>query len=331
MAYLSPYVSPSVFSPISILGIFFPWLFLANIVFILFWFVFKIKHSLWSIIVLLIGYSHLSSFIGFHTPIEEGGSKLTVLSHNMQGLRYAYNEKGSAREQKLAEYKSMIEKSKPDIFCVQEIGRRGQEYFEKEQLFNQASAKVKFGPAIFTKHQIINEGDLAEENRSNKAVWADVVISKDTFRVYSFHLQSNRISGDDVKLLDPDIQNKETWKGILGVISKYKKRSISRGKQANEIGRHVASSPYPVILAGDMNDTPLSHVYRIFTKGLCDSFRLRGAGLGTTFAGNIPALRIDYIFTDSDFEILQHEVIKPGYSDHFPIKSIIRLENAEKK
>lgn len=331
LAYLSPYISPSFFSPIAILGIFFPWLFLANIVFILFWFVFKIKHSLWSLVVLLIGYSHLASFVGFHAPLNDDLPKISILSHNLQGLRYAYIKKGDERKTRLEEYQGMLKKASPDIFCVQEVGPRGQTFLLNKDFFEFQTKKVKFGPAIFSKHQIINEGELAEENRSNKAVWADIVISKDTLRVYSFHLQSNRISDDDVKILDQETQGKDTWESIVSVVSKYKKRSVSRENQAHQINKHILSSPYPVLLAGDMNDTPLSYVYRIFSKGLCDSFRLRGGGLGTSFAGNIPALRIDYIFTDKAFKILEHEVIKPGYSDHYPIKSIVTLQNAEKK
>jgi endonuclease/exonuclease/phosphatase family metal-dependent hydrolase len=68
-----------------------------------------------------------------------------------------------------------------------------------------------------------------------------------------------------------------------------------RARQAEILREHIAASPHPVIVCGDFNDTPLSYSYRLMSKGLKDSFMEKGWGLGTTYAGALPALRIDYI------------------------------------
>ena len=60
----------------------------------------------------------------------------------------------------------------------------------------------------------------------------------------------------------------------------------------------------------------MSYTYNIFNGLFTDAFRNSSSGLGVTYAGKVPAGRIDYIFHtknlhSGNFEI-QHEV----YSDH---------------
>ena len=83
---------------------------------------------------------------------------------------------------------------------------------------------------------------------------------------------------------------------------------------------HISQSPHPVILAGDFNDTPQSFMYnKIKNSGFCDAFQQAGHGLGTTYAGYVPLLRIDYNFAQKNyFRVLKHEVIDARMSDHYP-------------
>ena len=46
---------------------------------------------------------------------------------------------------------------------------------------------------------------------------------------------------------------------------------------------------------------------------------------GTTFAGKIPALKIDYILTDPSIEILDHKIDRALFSDHYPLSALILL------
>ena len=82
----------------------------------------------------------------------------------------------------------------------------------------------------------------------------------------------------------------------------------------------------PILLAGDFNDTPVSNTYKRLSVNLIDTFSSAGRGVGTTYAGKIPLLRIDYIFADATFKVVDHQVIDSPVSDHYPIKSVIRLQ-----
>jgi len=77
---------------------------------------------------------------------------------------------------------------------------------------------------------------------------------------------------------------------------------IRRARQAESLKSQIRKSPYPVIIAGDFNDTPVSYSYRKIRKGLNDSFVRSGYGAGFTYRGNYPANRIDYILYDTILE-----------------------------
>ncbi|MBK7121790.1 MAG: hypothetical protein IPH68_02690 [Chitinophagaceae bacterium] len=56
-----------------------------------------------------------------------------------------------------------------------------------------------------------------------------------------------------------------------------------------------------------------------------NAFVEKGSGLGRTFSGISPVLRIDNIFVDEEMEVLQFNLIKKKLSDHFPIIADVQL------
>ena len=68
-----------------------------------------------------------------------------------------------------------------------------------------------------------------------------------------------------------------------------------------------------------MNDTPSSYAYGQLSDNLKDAFIERGLGFGSTYAGSLPLLRIDYIFASPKAHIERFEVLPYQISDHYPI------------
>ena len=58
-----------------------------------------------------------------------------------------------------------------------------------------------------------------------------------------------------------------------------------RAQQADQVSRHIQASPYPVIVCGDFNDTPVSYSYRTIRKDLQDAYTGSGRGIGNTYSG----------------------------------------------
>ena len=59
---------------------------------------------------------------------------------------------------------------------------------------------------------------------------------------------------------------------------------------------------------------------------LQDAFLKKGFGIGRTFTGLSPTLRIDYIFTDHHFRIEQFTRLVKNLSDHYMIVADIGLK-----
>ena len=100
------------------------------------------------------------------------------------------------------------------------------------------------------------------------------------------------------------------------MVSTLRKAFPIRSNQALTVIDHVHKSPYPVIICGDFNDTPLSFTYNQFNEKYVDAFRNNGYGIGKTFVGKIPAGRIDYIFHSKNLNSYQFKLQEEVFSDH---------------
>ncbi|MEL6864964.1 MAG: endonuclease/exonuclease/phosphatase family protein [Bacteroidota bacterium] len=323
-AYLSPYVRPEICWPFSFVGIAYPWLLLLNTLFVFTWLSMRKRYFLFSLACILMGWSHLTGFIG----LSIGGSGLEdertirVMSYNIQYLDYVHDSNAARHQKKVKAVSDFLNAARPDILCIQESNRYDIQLLVEKMKFSHYHRRDPYGTAILSKYPIGETGVVSFETSNNSCLWADIQIKGKTFRVYSMHLQSNSVSGvADKVITSGDLQEKETWNDIRSVIRRIKKASAKRSEQADQVAEHIRKSPHPVILCGDMNDTPQSFAYRQLSDGLLDAFREKGAGLGTTYAGKIPALRIDYVLVDPSIRVDDYFILKKNYSDHYPVVS----------
>ncbi|MCK7541003.1 MAG: endonuclease/exonuclease/phosphatase family protein [Marinilabiliales bacterium] len=111
---------------------------------------------------------------------------------------------------------------------------------------------------------------------------------------------------------------------ITGIYRSLTQGFASRALQVDRVRRHIETSPYPVIVTGDFNDTPISYTYRIMRRGLKDAFVEAGYGAGFTYRGKYPPNRIDYILYNEEFHCNDFDIVKVRYSDHYPIIAYFR-------
>ena len=57
-----------------------------------------------------------------------------------------------------------------------------------------------------------------------------------------------------------------------------------------------------------------------------DSFIESGAGIGSTYNGNLPMLRIDYIFHSTDLGCNRFKVYPLSITDHYPIMAELYIK-----
>jgi endonuclease/exonuclease/phosphatase family metal-dependent hydrolase len=231
-----------------------------------------------------------------------------------------------------------IEKENPDIICFQEFyyNDKPTNFDTKDTLIS--SLKIKdyhekysfnkngnrhFGITTLSKHKIISKGDVVFEDdkklsEDNYCIYTDIIKNKDTFRVYNIHFQSIKFKKEEYALFSPDKEEKLSKKksALMLMIAKLRKAFPIRANQALTLIDHVNKSPYPVIICGDFNDTPLSFTYNQFNGKYVDAFRNNGYGIGKTFVGKIPAGRIDYIFHSKNLNSYQFKLQEEVFSDH---------------
>ena len=91
-------------------------------------------------------------------------------------------------------------------------------------------------------------------------------------------------------------------------------------QQAEVLVNHKQDCHYPLIICGDMNNSPFSYVYRSIKGNLNDCFEEAGNGFGETYKFKYYPARIDYIFADKKMVVKSFKNFpKLNYSDHFPI------------
>jgi endonuclease/exonuclease/phosphatase family metal-dependent hydrolase len=185
-----------------------------------------------------------------------------------------------------------------------------------------------YGIITFSKFPIVKRGEIIHSGSSSLSIYTDVLINKDTFRIYNNHLQSFRLMRMERSFINELTANEnETFTEVKSLSMSLKKGFVKRASQAKVVKDQINKSPYPVIVLGDFNDTPVSYAYTKIRKGLNDSFVNSGYGAGFTYKGNYPPNRIDYILYDNSLINSYFEIIKMKYSDHYPIISYFRKKN----
>jgi len=322
LSYLAPHINPAKFWFFSFFGLAFPYFILLNIVFIIYWLFHKKRYILLSLIILILGYKNINGFVVFNKNSDSKKSGLSILSYNVNQGYFLYKKNIN-----LNVLSYFLNNQNTDILLLQEINTKkiDKEFQNLYKYPFKNSIKGK-GAAIFSKYPIVKKGEVDFNSKTNSCVWADIVIKNDTLRIYSVHFMSNQISRPAEAIVsDMENDRKLESKNIQAILSKYKRFVQIRAQQVLKVREHISKSPYPVVVGGDFNDPPTTFTYHEFIDDFKDGFREKGNGLGVTYAGVIPMLRIDYLFFSPTIEINEFETIKVKYSDHFPIKAFFSI------
>lgn len=342
ISYLSPYISPASYWPIAFFGLAYPFLVIVNLLFLFFWLL-RRRRKFWiPLIILLTGLPFHRRHFGFrfpsNTPVPD--SALTIMSFNSHSFsRYGKN----FSEEKKSGMLRVIREADPDILAIQEFYTRPEGPFDiRDSLLSildtrhhyiEVVSKNDFetrGLAIFSKYPIENRKAVhfSKDRSYNACMYADITVQGQKIRLFNLHLQSIRFQPEDYRYLskvkdelEPDMSSSRRIGGRL------KRAFEERAGQAETIARLVNESPYPVIVCGDFNDTPMSYAYQtIRNEGLQSAFGKKGSGYSITYAGAFPNYQIDHILCDKDFfEVLNYRIMKEKLSDHYPISAALKL------
>ena len=269
LSYLAVIINPARFALPAFFGLAYPYLLLLNIIFVIAWGVKLRKEALISAIIILIGLTHFNNYIQFGKK-ENGEFDFRVASYNVR-LFNRWEENNKSEEQVIA----LLEQDLPDIVCFQEFypsyGLKNVEYtfvdaIEYDYFFHikllDNSGKTSPGILTISKYPIINRGDIVHPESSSLTIFTDLVINSDTIRVYNNHLQSFRLRRMEKSFL-AQIGADKGMNEIKSITKLLQKGFADRAAQSISVKEHIENSPYPVIVCGDFNDTPVSFSYRM--------------------------------------------------------------------
>ncbi|MGH2563331.1 MAG: endonuclease/exonuclease/phosphatase family protein, partial [Ginsengibacter sp.] len=187
-----------------------------------------------------------------------------------------------------------------------------------------------YSSIIFSRYPIIDTGLVRYPlpTLPDVLIHADIKVNEDTIRVYTTHLQSLQFRKSDYDKIS-SIERVEKDSLIIksrSIGSKLKKGIVYRSVQARIVKDELKKSIHPSLLCGDMNDVPNSYTYSTVRGNMQDAFLKKGWGIGRTFTGLSPTLRIDYIFADKNFQIMQFNRFVKNLSDHYMLVADIELK-----
>lgn len=337
VAYLS---DPIRTTWIAFTGLVYPILITTNIILCAYWLIRKNLFFLTTLLLIIGGFYHHSRFFQIsyktYTPTENQKT-IKIMSYNVR-LFDLYNWTENKETKKAII--NQIKEANPDVVCFQEyfyssnndfitrdmIAEELKMPYFHESFSDESKGSSYFGLATFSKYPIINKQNHRFNNdNSNQCMWSDVVLKEDTFRIFNAHIGSIRFNYSDYKIIGGKgsplwpHEERPKQKIIKRLNDGFKKRSI----QVKKLISILNQSNYPRIICSDINDTPISYAYHQFDKYFKDSFINSGNGIGSTYVGKFPGLRIDYIWHDKNLNSYDFTTHSEELSDHRAISTTI--------
>ena len=352
LACANSFLHPGKWWLISLLGLIFPLLLLLLLIFFIVG-LFLSHYRPWSIVslvTLLIGWSNIRSFIAMHPgadfTINKPTGAIRVMTWNVRSFdEYITRRRGASGHR--VKMLNFIDSIHPDILCLQEFLEHltpsdtpNIPWIEQQLHFpyhvfsrdyGRYDGKWAAGVIIFSRYPIVDSEFIhySKPERvptTESLIAADIQIGDDTLRAFTTHLQSVLFRNKDYH----DIEIIKNVDDSLLAASKSIAKKLAyafrhRADQAEEVRVRLDRSPFPGFICGDFNDVPNSYTYFTIRGSWNDAFLRKGFGIGRTFVHLSPTLRIDYILTDPQFEILQCRRFSVPWSDHYPVVTDLQL------
>ena len=316
LGLLAGYLNPALSGAMTVLALVVPWLLAATFLFT----VLALYRRWWrtaafSALILVLALPDLGRILAFGDGAAPpaDGVVLTVTSVNTRAFRDgAWEPVSPARAEKF------LSAARADVFLLQEAQRVWSRDTYGPTIHKTLGLPARFQP----KHKAIaayarNLRQVATEaEQQNGFLVFDVETALGTVRFINAHLESNRITGmADSIGAQGNVRGEINHAGSM--LRSYATAARVRARQAQDLRRYVDRSPHPVVVAGDFNDVPSSYTYKqVLTPRLRDAWVAAGRGLGTTFTGPLPGLRIDFVLVDTSLTVYDIERLDTGFSDH---------------
>lgn len=340
LCFFGRQISPEENEFIALITLGYPVVLLSLLVVLVFWI---LKRSKWSLLIflsLIITWTMQDDLIALsYSSPEKDDIRLSSYNCRLFGF-YQFDRNTEVRDSIFI----MLEEMDSDILCFQEfyhtdraagfqtktiIQEKLGPYHEHVKFTHILKHQQNFGVVTLSRFPIIHKGFIPFENDfNNYCIFSDIKIpTGDTIRVFNAHLASIHFRAEDYEVAE----GKTTELGEFisrssEMLEKLKSANVRRAQQVEKILAEVKRTPYPVVFAGDFNAAPFSYSYHRIAQLLEDSYQDAGFGVGGTYNGPFPSLRIDHIFHSAEVDVHSYSIEKKKLSDHFPVTIGFQLD-----
>jgi len=263
----------------------------------------------------------------------------SIFDLNTFGLRKPFTKSDQlAYQDSLNQY---LNRNKYTIACFQEYPIKGSKhapFYKKlmDELEYPYKALSEYDPdekatqyilLIASQYPVLNQQTLYFEGLPF-AMYADIKFPEKVIRVYTAHMMSVKLTGEKKVLM---LDKGESLRGIVNHVKIAVEKLIiafaKREQQCRIIRESIDNSNFPVILAGDFNDTPVSYTYHQLGHNLKNASDFSFTGLKKTYRLSKFPLQIDYILHDNSINSSGYQKMSLGFSDHYAISSLFSINN----
>lgn len=345
LACIAPYLDPARWWAISFLGLGFAIILFILLGFMIFWLFVKPRYFFISLVAMILGWKSISVLFAINTneTFVKAKQKSAIRVVHWNVARFVeWSRNNNAGSKKRLKMMDQLQAQNADVLCLVEffhstdsiyydnlpyvMKKLGYPYYNFS--WEGDGYKQWVGQAIFSRFPIVDSGIVRfpKPGIQETLIHADIARGPDTFRVFTTHLQSFQLKPEDYTRIEK-IKNREDSliENSRNIFTKLRRATVLRSQQANIVRWELDKSPHPFILTGDLNDVPNSYTYFIIREDLKDVFLEKGWGIGRTYNGLSPTLRIDYMFATKEFEVLQFNRIARDLSDHYMLVADFRL------
>lgn len=352
----SDWFSPDYWILSAYLGLFFP----VFVLLLLGWSAFLAVARRWRqlivvAVVLLVGGERLWRYCPLHFGQQDALTELTLddgtkRSLEVDTLRVMTYNTHAMGEIKLPDAQSpipvldVVVASGADIVCLQEYAfAKSKSGHHEEELrlrmknvypyyaFVNNMGQDAMGVAVFSKYPILKFEAIDNISYHGATTYGEISIKGHTLALVNCYMQSFQIPNAERAFMHDMGKNFETdsiarlEKGLRQLSKAFRHRARQSLIVAEYLDKRDMSQT-PLLVLGDMNDTPISFTYNKMCGKLTDTWEEVGFGPGISYRFFPFWFRIDHIFHSSHLRALDIEIMRNvKYSDHYPVMATYQL------
>jgi endonuclease/exonuclease/phosphatase family metal-dependent hydrolase len=332
LSYLSMYINPAEAWFMTIFGLLFIVFFTVNLILLLWAIRRRSGAFVIPLLALLPSVFLIGRYVQFSGHDEVSDDSVTLIDYNVgKFFMFPSHSRLKDREECRDSVFAYLRTTGADIICLQEFrGPKGvdvREYLSKvmpgynAEYFTHITGLGPYGNVILSRFPVVGRGKFDFDESANMALYADLDIGGEVMRVYDCHFESYSLS---LPRLVKAFTSREDGK-VHEAEEKMRNSITRRPQQVDTVLADIRNSPVESIVTGDFNDTPISYTYQQLKRGKKDTFIEAGKGLGGTYSGLWPFIRIDYVLIPGKCEAQYHKVVRKKYSDHYPIVTRLKI------